>query len=139
MSKHPELSEDELRQIYHDTKTIAVVGASTDPRKAAHHIPAYLQGQGFTIVPVNPTTEQIFGVKAYRRLEDIPVEVDVVDVFRPGPETPEVAWSAVAIGAKVLWLQEGIANDEAGDTAREGGLKFVQDRCMGATHRFLFG
>jgi predicted CoA-binding protein len=134
-----EPGEDELRAIYADTTTIAVVGASANPAKAAHTIPAYLREVGFRIVPVNPATEEVLGVKAYPRLEDVPVPVDVVEVFRPAAETPEIARSAVAIGAKVLWLQEGIVSEEAAAIARDGGLRVVMDRCMGLTHRRLFG
>jgi uncharacterized protein len=134
-----EPGEDELRAIYADTATIAVVGASANPEKPAHTIPAYLREVGFRIVPVNPAAEEILGVTAYPRLEDVPVPVDVVEVFRPAAEAPEIARSAVAIGAKVLWLQEGIVSEEAAAIAREGGLRVVMDRCMGVTHRALFG
>jgi predicted CoA-binding protein len=134
-----EPGEEELRAIYADTATIAVVGASANPEKPAHTIPAYLREVGFRIVPVNPAAEEVLGVTAYPRLEDVPVPVDVVEVFRPSAEAPEIARSAVAIGAKVLWLQEGIVSEEAAAIAREGGLRVVMDRCMGVTHRALFG
>jgi predicted CoA-binding protein len=125
---------DELRKIYKETTTIAVVGASGDERKAAHSIPRYLQRQGFRIIPVNPKGGEILGEKVYERLEDIPEPIDVVDVFRPSEETPPVAQDAVKVGAKVLWLQEGISSDEAERIASEGGLKVVMNRCMGETH-----
>ncbi len=125
---------DGLRAIYGDTKTIAVVGASADESKAAHTIPRYLQREGFRIVPVNPKGGEILGENVYQRLEDIPEPVDVVDVFRPSEETPDIARSAVKIGAKVLWLQEGISSEEAERIASEGGLKVVMNRCMGETH-----
>jgi predicted CoA-binding protein len=125
---------EELRKIYEDTNTIAVVGASGDPNKAAHTIPRYLQRQGFRILPVNPRGGEILGEKAFERLTDIPESVDVVDVFRPSEETPEVARDAVKVGAKVLWLQEGIESEEAERIASEGGLKVVMNRCMGHTH-----
>jgi predicted CoA-binding protein len=127
-------NEDELRKIYEETGTIAVVGASGDATKPAHTIPRYLQRQGFRIIPVNPKGGEILGEKVYERLEDIPEPVDVVDVFRPSEETPDVARDAVRIGAKVLWLQEGISSEEADRIATEGGLKVVMDRCMGETH-----
>jgi hypothetical protein len=132
-----ELTKDEIRQIYADTKTIAVVGASTDEAKPSHRIPKYLQSQGFKIIPVSPKAGECLGEKVYATLAEIPDQVDVVDVFRPSEETPQIARDAVAIGAKVLWLQSGIANDEAEKIAEEGGLKVVMDRCMGATHRQL--
>jgi predicted CoA-binding protein len=126
--------KDELRTIYEETKTIAVVGASGDERKAAHTIPRYLQRQDFRIIPVNPKGGELLGERVYERLEDIPEPVDVVDVFRPSDETPDVARSAVGIGAKVLWLQEGISSEEAERIASEAGLKVVMNRCMGETH-----
>lgn len=125
---------DELRKIYEETTTIAVVGASGDEKKAAHTIPRYLQRQGFRIVPVNPKGGEILGEKVYERLEDVPEPIDVVDVFRPSDETPDVARDAVKVGAKVLWLQEGISSEEAERIASEGGLKVVMNRCMGETH-----
>jgi hypothetical protein len=125
---------DELRTIYEETKTIAVVGASGDETKAAHTIPRYLQREGFRIIPVNPKGGEILGEKVYEGLEDVPEPIDVVDVFRPSEETPAVARDAVKVGAKVLWLQEGISSDEAERIASEGGLKVVMDRCMGETH-----
>jgi uncharacterized protein len=125
---------DELRTIYEETKTIAVVGASGDQTKAAHTIPRYLQREGFRIIPVNPKGGEILGEKVYERLEDVPEPIDVVDVFRPSEETPAVARDAVKVGAKALWLQEGISSEEAERIASEGGLKVVMDRCMGETH-----
>ncbi len=129
-----ELSADELRQIYAETKTIAVVGASNDESKSANHIPTYLQSQGFRMIPVNPRGGEILGEQAYLSLREVDVPVDVVEVFRPSEETPDIARDAVAIGAKVLWMQTGIASDEAARIAEEGGLKVVMNRCMGVTH-----
>jgi predicted CoA-binding protein len=125
---------DDLRTIYDETTTIAVVGASEDERKPSHTIPRYLQAVGFRIIPVNPKGGEILGEKVYPTLGDIPEPVDVVDVFRPSDETPDIARQAVAIGAKVLWLQQGISSEEAERFASEGGLKVVMDRCMGETH-----
>jgi len=128
---------DELRKIYEDTKTIAVVGASDDERKPAHTIPRYLQREGFRIIPVNPRGGEILGERAYTSLAEIDEPIDVVDVFRPSEETPGVATQAVEAGAKVLWLQEGIESEEAERIATEGGLKVVMNRCMGETHHQL--
>jgi predicted CoA-binding protein len=130
-------SNDELRKIYADTKTIAVVGASNDESKAASSIPRYLQRQGYRIIPVNPRGGEILGERAYRSLTEIDVPVDVVDVFRPSEETPSIAREAVTIGAKVLWLQLGIESEEAERIAEEGGLTAIMNLCMGATHRRL--
>jgi uncharacterized protein len=125
---------EELRTIYDETKTIAVVGASSDPRKPSHTVPRYLQRQGFRILPVNPKGGEILGEEVQERLADIEEPIDVVEVFRPSEETPGVARDAVEAGAKVLWLQEGISSEEADRIASEAGLKVVMDRCMGQTH-----
>lgn len=128
---------DDLKKIYAETKTIAVVGASADEAKASHRIPRYLQSQGYRIIPVSPKGGEILGEKVHASLKEIGEPVDVVDVFRPSEETPAIAADAVAIGAKVLWLQSGIESAEAEKIAEEGGLSVVMDRCMGATHRQL--
>jgi predicted CoA-binding protein len=131
------VSRKQLLEIYADAHTIAVVGASADEAKPAHQIPKYLQGQGYRIVPVNPRGGVILGEPVARSLHDVDEPVDVLDVFRPADETPEIARQAVAIGAKVLWLQLGIESDEARRIAKEAGLTVVMDRCMGATHAEL--
>jgi predicted CoA-binding protein len=128
---------DELKRIYEETKTIAVVGASENEHKAAHTIPRYLQQQGYRIIPVNPKGGEILGEKVYPSLDEIEEPIDVVDVFRPSEETPGVARQAVEAGAKVLWLQEGIESEKAERIATEGGLKVVMNRCMGETHHQL--
>lgn len=128
---------DELRAIYADTKTIAVVGASTDPHKPGHNIPRYLHNMGFRIIPVSPKGGELFGEEVRASLAEIDEPIDVVDVFRPAEETPDIARQAVAAGAKVLWLQTGISSDEAETIATEGGLKVVMNMCMGETHGLL--
>lgn len=110
--------------------TIAVVGLSRDPRKEAHSVPAKLRAAGFRIIPVNPSAEELLGEKVYRSLEDIPEPVDLVDVFRPAAEAPDIARQAVAIGAKTLWLQQGIVSAEARRIAEDGGLTYIEDRCI---------
>ncbi|MDQ3986354.1 MAG: CoA-binding protein [Actinomycetota bacterium] len=130
-------TEDELRAIYADTKTIAVVGASGDPSKPGHSIPAYLQSQGFRIIPVSPKGGELFGERVVTSLDEIEEPVDVVDVFRPSEEAPGIAREAAAIGAKVLWLQTGISSDDAAEIARAEGLQVVMNTCMGATHARL--
>lgn len=130
-------TQDDLKKIYADTKTIAVVGVSGDESKASNRIPRYLQSQGYRIIPVSPKGGEILGETVYKTLAEIPEPVDVVDVFRPAEEAPGVARDAVAIGAKVLWLQSGIESEEAEKIGEEGGLTVVMDRCMGATHRQL--
>jgi predicted CoA-binding protein len=128
---------EQLRRIYAQARTIAVVGASADAAKAAHQIPRYLQRQGYRIVPVNPRGGQLFGERVFRSLAEVDVPVDVVDVFRPAAEAPEIAPQAIAIGAQVLWLQLGIVSEEARQIAEAAGLTVVMNRCMGATHALL--
>jgi predicted CoA-binding protein len=124
----------QLLRIYADTKTIAVVGASADPSKPAHQIPRYLQSQGYRILPVNPRGGELLGEAVARSLAEVDGPVDVVDVFRPAEEAPEIARQAIAIGAKVLWLQLGIESEEAKRLAEAAGLTVVMNRCMGAAH-----
>lgn len=131
-------TDDELRSIYADTKTIAVVGASSDESKPAHTIPRYLQSVGFKILPVSPKGGELFGEAVHTSLADIDEPVDVVDVFRPSEEAPGIAREAAALGAKVLWLQAGVWSDEAYAIASENGMAVVMDMCMGATHQRLF-
>jgi len=125
---------EKLLRIYAETKTIAVVGASADEMKAAHQIPRYLQSQGYRIIPVNPRGGEVLGEPVFRSLTDIDVPVDVVDVFRPAQEAPAIARQAIAIGAKVLWLQIGIESEEARQLAEAAGLTVIMNRCMGETH-----
>lgn len=128
---------EQFLRIYAQTRTIAVVGASTDVAKASHQVPSYLQNQGYRILPVNPRGGELFGEQAVHALTEINIPVDVVEVFRPAQEAPEIARQAVAIEAKVLWLQPGIVSEEARQIAEAAGLTVVMDRCMGATHRQL--
>ena len=130
-------SDDLMRSIFEEAQTIAVVGASSDSRKAGYYIPAYLKDQGYRIVPVNPNCTEVLGEHCYASLEDVPFPIDVVEVFRRPEYTPDVARQAVAIGAKALWLQLGIFNAEARRIAEEGGLRYVEDECMGPQHRRL--
>jgi predicted CoA-binding protein len=127
-------SDTELRHLYAETRTIAVVGCSTDWSKAAHVVPAYLQSEGYLIVPVNPHEQEVLGERAFASLRDVDVPVDVVDVFRPPAEAPGIAAEAVAIGGRCLWLQAGIESEEAAHIAGEAGVLVVMNRCMGVTH-----
>ncbi|MCU0929986.1 MAG: CoA-binding protein [Burkholderiaceae bacterium] len=128
-----------LRRILRTCRTIAVVGLSADWFRPSYFAASYLQGKGYRIVPVNPKYPEILGEKSYARLEDIPFPVDMVDVFRKPPDLPPIAASAVAIGAKCLWQQLGVANTEADAIARAGGLESVMDRCVKIEHARLFG
>jgi predicted CoA-binding protein len=121
----------EPRDVLEYTRTVAVVGASRDPNKAGGSVPLALKEHGFKLYPINPTADVLFGEGVYRSLRDLPERVDVVQVFRPAEEAPEIARQAVAIGARALWLQLGIKSDEARRIAEAGGLDYVEDRCMG--------
>jgi predicted CoA-binding protein len=110
-------------------KTIAVVGASRDPRKAGGSVPEGLQRRGFRIIPINPFADELFGERVYRTLADVPEKIDLVDVFRPAADAPDIARQAVAIGAKALWLQEDIRSEEARRIAEEAGLDYIEDEC----------
>src|SRR5258708_35155289 len=124
---------ERLLRIYAETRTIAVVGASADASKPSHQIPLYLQSQGYRIVPVNPRGGELFGERVFPSLAEIDVSVDVVDVFRPAEEAPAIARQAIAIGAKVLWLQLGIESEEARQLAEAAGPPVLKDPRIGAT------
>jgi uncharacterized protein len=132
-------TDDELRSILGSARTIAVVGLSSKPSRPSYEVAAYLQGKGYRIVPVNPNETEVLGQRAFASLLDVDVPVDAVDVFRRAEHTPEIARQAVRIGAKVLWLQEGIVNEEAYRTATEGGLEVVMGACMMRTRERLEG
>ena len=123
--------------IVREARTIAVVGASNNTEKESHEVAEYLKEQGYRIIPVNPGEEEVLGERAYDTVDEIPEQVDVVDVFLPPEKTPDIAEDAVRAGAKVLWLQEGIENEEARRIAEEGGLDYVENRCMRKTHEGL--
>lgn len=128
-----------LRRILHRDRTIAVVGLSAQWHRPSFFAAKYLQQHGYRVVPVTPQYEEVLGEKAYARLEDIPFAVDMVDVFRRPAELPGIARSTVAIGARTLWQQLGVANEEADRIAREAGLASVMDRCVKIEHARLFG
>jgi len=131
------VTREMLLRIYEETKTIAVVGASTTEGKPGHDIPRYLQSQGYRIIPVNPRGGEILGERSYPSLRDIDEHIDVVDVFRPPEEAESIAREAIAIGAETLWFQPGTHTDEAAALAREAGLTVVTKRCLGVTHGWL--
>lgn len=109
--------------------TIAVVGASRDPDKAGGSVPLGLQRRGFRVIPINPFADELFGERVYRSLLDVPEKIDLVDVFRPAEDAPEIARQAVAVGARALWLQLDIRSDEARRIAQAGGLDYVENEC----------
>ena len=132
-------NDKEMKEILLSTKTIASVGVSSNPEKESYDVAAYLKEQGYRVIPVNPTATEILGEKAYPSLSDIPDKADVVQVFRKPDDVPPVVEEAIQIGAKVVWMQAGIVNEEAAKMAREAGLQVVMDACMRATHRRLIG
>ncbi|OTF10572.1 CoA-binding protein [Halorubrum sp. SD612] len=127
-----------------DAETIAVVGCSTTPGKAAHDVPAYLQDRRYRVIPVNPFADEVLGEPAYDAVGDVEEEIDIVDVFRPSEEVPEIAEAvrerhASRGDAGTLWLQLGISHDEAAAAAEEDGIDVVQDRCLKVEHGRLRG
>jgi len=133
----PVETDAEVRRILeHDT--VAVVGCSSTPGKDAHEIPKYLQAQGYEIIPVNPTADEVLGRPAYDSLSDVEEEIDIVDVFRPSPEVAGIVDEALARDdVEVIWLQLGIHDDEAVARAEAVGRRVVQDRCMKPEHQRL--
>ncbi|MGC5259196.1 CoA-binding protein [Gordonia sp. DT218] len=123
-------TDEVVEQILRTYDTITVVGASANPSKAANEVPAYMAEHGWRIIPVNPHADEIVGQKVYRTLAEVPEEVGLVDVFRPSEDAAEVALQAVAAGATALWLQLGIASEEARAIADDAGLLYVEDRCL---------
>ena len=131
----------ELRALLGEVRTIAVVGLSSRAGRPSLEVASYLANHGYRIVPVNPNETEVLGARAYPSLLDIPREIaiDVVDVFRRAAETPEVARQAVAIGAKVLWLQEGIVSDEAAAIASAAGMEVIMGVCIRHVRQRLMG
>jgi len=126
-------SDSEIKQIL-SMKNVAVVGMSKDPNKDAHHVPKYLIENGYNVIPVNPTAEEILGRKCYKSLLDVPDKIDIVDVFRPSEHVPPIVKDAITKGAKVVWMQLGISNNEAAQEASKHGIKVVYNRCMLVEH-----
>ena len=134
---HANPSDAVLKQLLVDATTIAVVGASSNPDKASHGIMQKLQSVGYRVIPVNPRETEVLGERSYPSLLDVPERIDIVDVFRRAEDTPGIADDAIAIGAKALWLQTGIVNEDAAARATAGGLIVVMDACIGATVSLL--
>lgn len=128
---HQNPSDDQLRELLTRSTTLAMVGASNDPSKPSHGMMKRMRALGFKVYPVNPNEAEVLGEKAYASLAALPEKIDIVDVFRRPEHTPAIADEAVAIGARALWLQSGIVNEEAAARAEAGGLRVVMDRCIG--------
>ena len=125
---------DPITQILQSSRTIAVVGLSSRNFRPSHGVSAYLKGAGYRIIPVNPGETEVLGEKAYARLEDIPERVDIVDIFRRSEFVPEIVESAIRIGARGVWMQEGVIHPEAAEQARRAGLFVVMDACILKEH-----
>lgn len=130
-------SDDQIREML-SLDSVAVVGMSKHPSKAAHFVPRYLSESGFDITPVNPSSEMIMDKKSYREISEVKRDIDIVNIFRPSDQVLPVVKEAVKKRPKVIWLQEGIHNLEAEDLARKAGIKVVFNRCMMEEHRRLF-
>jgi len=129
-------TDDEIREIL-ELKKITVVGMSKHERKAAHFVPKYLSENNYEITPVNPNADEILGRKSYSNISHVMGEIDIVDVFRPSDQVLPIIREAIKKKPKIIWLQEGIHNEEAEDLARKAGIKVVFNRCMLAEHRRL--
>jgi uncharacterized protein len=128
--------EDILR----NSKTIAIVGCSNNPEKASNHVGSYLKGKGYRVIPVNPAEKAVLGEVCYPDLSSVPEKVDVVDIFRKSEDVPPIVRDAIKIGAKAVWMQEGISNPDAAKEAMQAGLKVVMNKCMLKEHtRMTYG
>jgi predicted CoA-binding protein len=141
------LSQNEIREILTKYKTIAVVGLSRDPDKDSYRVSAYLKKHGFRIIPVNPFADEILGEKSYKSLLDIPAEIqktiEIVDIFRPAKDVPPIVEQAVKLKEahgkpSVVWMQLGIVNEQAAETAKKAGLTVIIDKCMMVEHKRFF-
>jgi predicted CoA-binding protein len=134
---HRNPPDQEIKQLLTDASTIAIVGASSNPERPSHGIMRKLLSAGYRVIPVNPNETQVLGQKAFPSLLDVPIPIDLVDVFRRSEYTPAIADDAVKIHAKAMWLQSGVSNDDAAARANAGGLTVVMDACIGVMHSVL--
>ena len=128
------MTEPDIKTILEESKTVAVVGLSPREERDSHRVAKYLQRQGYRIIPVNPNADEILGERSYPDLASIPEPIDVVDVFRRSEAVPEIVEGAIKVGARTVWMQEGVIHEEAAARAREAGLQVVMDRCMMVEH-----
>jgi uncharacterized protein len=126
---------DPITDILNSCKTIAVVGLSSSPMRPSHGVSEYMQSAGYRIIPVNPNETEVLGEKSHARLEGVPEKIDVVDIFRRAEFVPQVVEGAIRVGAKVVWMQLGIENEDAAEKARAAGLAVVEDACMLIEHK----
>jgi len=135
--QHINPSDKEIYELLVNTKTIAMIGASSNPERTSHGIMKKLQSVGYRVIPVNPNETEILGEKCYASLQDIPVKIDLVNVFRKAETTAPIASEAISIQAKALWLQLGIINEETASIAKKGGLIVIMDACIAVLHAIL--
>ena len=128
-----------IPELLNSAHTIAVVGLSSNPLRPSNGVSEYMQRAGYRIIPVNPNETEVLGEKSYPTLEDVPEKVDIVDIFRRSEVVPAIVESAIKIGARAVWMQEDVINDEAAARGREAGLEVVMDRCILKEHRKLRG
>jgi uncharacterized protein len=128
------VQDDPVAQILATSKTIAVVGLSNNRFRPSYGVADYLKSAGYRIIPVNPNNEEVLGEKSYTRLEDVPERIDIVDIFRRPEFVPEVVESAIRIGARAVWMQEGVVNAEAAERAHAAGLFVMMDSCILKEH-----
>lgn len=126
---------DAIADLLKSAKTIAVVGCSTNPEKDAHTVPKYMLDHGYHVIPVNPTATEIFGRSVHKSLADVKEHVDIVNVFRPGPECDKVAEEAIKLHPRAVWLQLGITNARAKKIVEDAGIQYIEDRCMRVEHQ----
>ena len=134
MANEAPRSDDPVLEILKTSKTIAVVGLSSRRMRPSYGVSEYMQSAGYRIVPVNPNESEVLGEKSYTRLEDVPTPVDIVDIFRRSEYVPEIVESAIRIGARAVWMQEGVFHSAAAARAREAGLFVVEDSCILKEH-----
>lgn len=130
-------SDSELQKLLRDAKTIAVVGLSSNRFRPSYGVSQYMQSAGYRIIPVNPNEREVLGEKAYARLEDVPEKVDIVDVFRRSEFVPDIVDASIRIGARAIWMQDGVADESAARRARAAGLVVIMDDCILREHRRL--
>lgn len=130
---------DPIADLLRTAKTIAVVGMSANPEKDAHTVPKFLMERGYRVIPVNPTATEILGQKVYKSITEVKDKVDIVGVFRPGPECDKVAEDAIKIRPRAVWLQLGITNARARGMVVGAGIEYIEDRCLRIEHKRVFG
>ncbi|MBS1186079.1 MAG: CoA-binding protein [Burkholderiaceae bacterium] len=131
-------TDEGLKEIFETCRTVAVVGCSPKPERAGHYVARYWQERGYRVIPVNPGHQELVGERCYPSLRDIPEKIDIVDCFRRAEEIMPIVEDAIAIGAKVIWMQLGVINEEAAERAEAAGLKVVMDRCPKIEYPRLF-